>query len=116
MHLRINILIESWFKNQMRICFLSGLLLVFISIITAWITDYYALVVFINLIVGLISLVIALYLHIGMVWFYRYNQFRNNHDHAYYKGRNRLKYMFVAFGIPNVVVGEIVNRVFGIWT
>ncbi|MFD1738465.1 hypothetical protein ACFSCX_18235 [Bacillus salitolerans] len=99
----------------MRIWFLLGIVLVFISMIIALITGYFELLVFFNLIVGLISLVIALYLHIGMVWFYRYNQFRNNHVHADYKGRNRLKYKFVSFGIPNVVVGEIVNRVFDIW-
>ncbi|SEQ28844.1 hypothetical protein SAMN05216232_2141 [Virgibacillus subterraneus] len=100
----------------MRKWFLSGLFLVFISIITVWIIGYVEILVFLNLIVGLISLVIALYMQIGMVWFYRYNEFRNNHDYASYKGRNRLKYKLVAFGIPNVVVGEIVNRVFDIWT
>ncbi|MDQ0232580.1 hypothetical protein [Metabacillus malikii] len=100
----------------MRICFISGALFVSISLLIAWITDYYELVVYINLIVGLISLTIALYMQIGMVWFYRYNQFRNNHDYADYKGRNRLKYKFFAFGVPNVVFGEIVNRLFDIWT
>ncbi|MFS0673702.1 hypothetical protein [Ornithinibacillus sp. 179-J 7C1 HS] len=100
----------------MRKWFLLGLLFVFISIIIASITGYFEIVVFLNLIVGMISLVIAFYMHIGMMWFYRYNQFRNNHAHADYKSRNRLKYKFVVFGIPNVLVGEIVNRVFNIWT
>jgi uncharacterized membrane protein len=89
----------------MRIWFLVGLLLVFLSIIVAVITGYFEIVVFFNLIVGSISFVIALYMHIGLIWLYRYNQFRNNHGYADYKGRNRLKYKFVAFGLPNVLVG-----------
>lgn len=100
----------------MRKWFLSGVLLVLISIIAVWVTGYVEFLVFLNLIVGLISLVIALYIQIGMVFFYRYNEIRNNHDHADYKGRNRLKYKLIAFGIPNVVVGETINRLFNIWT
>lgn len=100
----------------MREWFLSGLSLVFVSVLAAWITGYFELLVFFNLILGIISLSVAFYMHIGMSWFYSYNEIRNNHDHADYKGRNRLKYKFVLFGIPNVVVGFIINKVFDIWT
>jgi hypothetical protein len=99
----------------MRVCFLVGLLLVFLSTIAAVITGNFEIVVFLNLIIGSISIVIALYMHIGLIWLYRYNQFSNNHGYADYKDRNRLKYKFVAFGLPNVLVGMIVNRVFDIW-
>jgi hypothetical protein len=100
----------------LRNWFFIGLVVIIISTIIGWITGFVEILVFLNLIVGIISLVIAFYIQIGLSWFYRFNEFRNNHDHADYNGRHNLKYKFIAFGIPNVVVGEIVNRVFDIWT
>lgn len=100
----------------MLIWFLYGLLIVLISLVIAWITGNVEILVFFNGIVGILSLVIALYIHIGLDWLYRFNEVRNSHDRDYYKGRVRLKYKFIAFGLPNAVVGEIVNRSFNIWT
>jgi len=96
--------------------FLSGMLLVIISLIIAWITRKPEIFVFINLIIGVTSLAIAFYIHIGLSWFYYYNEFRRNHRDADYQKKNRLKYKFIIFGLPNVMFGWIVNAIFDIWT
>lgn len=75
----------------------------------------YEILVFFNMSLGMISLAIALYIQIGLKWLYNYNEFRNNHNGADYQEKNRLKYKFIMFGFPNIVVGGIVNEVFDIW-
>lgn len=99
----------------MRQWLLSGLLFVLLSSILVWITGQYEILVFVNLIVGIISMAIAFYIHIGLRWYYRLNEIRNNHEHADYKRKNKLKYKLLLFGIPNLVIGGIVNNVFDIW-
>lgn len=96
--------------------FLSGLLLVCISLIIDWITQMHEILVFFNLSLGIVSLAIALYIQIGLRWLYNYNEFRSNHNGADYHKKNRLKYKFILFGFPNVVFGGIVSEVFDIWT
>lgn len=73
------------------------------------------ILVFFNLILGMISLAIALYIQIGLRWFYIYNGLRNNHEGADYQEKNRLKYKIIFLGLPNVVFGGIVNEIFDIW-
>lgn len=100
----------------MRKWLLCGLLFVFISSILVWITGQYEILVFVNLIVGIISLAIVFYIHIGLSWFYRLNEIRNNHEQADYKRKNIMKYKLLLFSLPNLVAGGIVNNVFNIWT
>ncbi len=59
---------------------------------------------------------IAFYIHIGLSWYYRLNEIRKNHEQAEYNRNNILKYKFLLFGLPNLVIGGIVNNAFDIWT
>ncbi|EPY06217.1 hypothetical protein PAALTS15_15896 [Paenibacillus alvei TS-15] len=99
----------------MRIWFLSGLLLVFISLLIALMTGMTEILVYFNFIVGLISLAIVFYIYIGLRMLYMKNEFSNNHDGADYQGRKRLQYKIIMFGLPNVVFGGIVNEIYNIW-
>ncbi|MCG7406546.1 hypothetical protein MH117_03885 [Paenibacillus sp. ACRRX] len=108
-------IIKERLVASLRRWFLSGLLLVFISLVIAWMTRMPEILVFFNLIVGMISLTIALYIHIGLRWFYIYNELRTNHEGAEYHKKNRLKYKMIIFGLPNVGFGGIVNEIFEIW-
>lgn len=73
------------------------------------------ILVFFNMILGMISFAIALYIHIGLRWFYTYNELRANHEGADYQEKNRLKYKIIIFGLPNAVFGGIINEIFDIW-
>ena len=99
----------------MRKWFLSGILLVLFSLLIAFLTDYMEILVYFNEVLGMLFLAFAFYILIGLVWFKRFNGFRNNHDHADYKGKSRLMYKFILFSLPNLIVGEIINRTFDIW-
>lgn len=99
----------------MRRWFLSGLLLICISLLISSLTGNLEILVYFNEIIGILSLTCSLYLYIGIKWFYRLNELRDNHAYADYQKKNLLKYKFLLFGLPNVIVGEIVNQIYGIW-
>lgn len=99
----------------MRIWFLFGMLNVLISLLIAWITQVPEILVYFNMIIGIVSLAIAFYLHTTLRWFYIYNELRSNHNGAEYRKNNLLKYKFIGFGLPNVLFGGIINEVYGVW-
>ncbi|WP_172254277.1 hypothetical protein [Saccharibacillus deserti] len=95
--------------------FLSGLALSALSLLVALLLKMPEILVFFTMMVGIFAVAVAVHLHVTLRWFYRYNQFRSNHEGADYREKHRLKYKLAAFALPNLAVGGIANEMYQLW-